>query len=342
MHVDKLKDIEVSGKTVIVRADLDVTDDYTRIETAKETLTYLLDNKAKIIIIGHKGRPDGKYVAQLSLEPLTKVISNIIGQDVKFVGDIVGNDAKNNSERLGESEIILLENLRFDKRESFDPAQDTGAEEFSRQLASLGEVYVNEAFAVSHRVHASIVGIPKLLPHAAGFRFVAELECLSRVIENPERPLVFLISGIKKDKLEMIENIKLSADKVLVAGRLPEFIGEDYHNDKVLVAQLNPDKEDVTLHSIERFEKEIEKAKTIVLAGVIGKYEDEGHRQGTRRIFQAVAKSDAYKVAGGGDTEAALTLLDLTDKFDWISVGGGAMLEYLANQSLPALEALKS
>ena len=218
MNIIKLSDINVTSKKVIVRMDLDVTDDYTRIETAKDTLKYLVDNKAKIIIIGHKGRPEGKIVKDLSLEPLAKVISGIIGSDVKFIA---------NFQDLKDEEIVLLENLRFDARESFDPAQDAGAEEFSKELAALGDIYVNEAFAVSHRAHASIVGIPKLLPHAAGFRFGDEIEHLSRVIENPDRPLVFLISGIKKDKLEMIEAIKKLADKVLVAGRLPDFMAGD-------------------------------------------------------------------------------------------------------------------
>ncbi len=325
INLQKLEDVDVAGKRVIVRMDLDVTDDYTRIETAKDTLKYLVDNKAKIIIIGHKGRPEGKIVKDLSLEPLAKVISGIIGSDVKFIA---------NSQDLKDEEVVLLENLRFDARE------EQNDEGFAKELASLGDFYVNEAFAVSHRAHASIVGIPKLLPHAAGFRFADEIEHLSRVTENPNRPLVFLISGIKKDKLEMIETIKKLADKVLVAGRLPDFMAEDYKDEKVVVAQLNPDKEDVTLRSIENFEDEIKNAKTIVLAGVIGKYEDEGHRLGTQKVFAEVANSGAYKIAGGGDTEAALTMFNLTDKFDWISVGGGAMLEYLAKGTLPGIEAL--
>ncbi|OGM04508.1 hypothetical protein A2715_01190 [Candidatus Woesebacteria bacterium RIFCSPHIGHO2_01_FULL_39_32] len=343
MNFPKLSDLNVSGKKVIVRMDLDVAEDYTRIETAKSTLSYLIEVKSKTIIIGHKGRPAfvetsaGKPEGwkELSLEPLADVIGRVINRKVEFVSDIVGEDAKTHSENLKEGEIILLENLRFDKRE------EENDEEFAKQLASFGEVYVNEAFAVSHRAHASLVGIPKYLPHAAGMRFVQEVEHLSRVIENPERPLVFLISGIKKDKLEMIKNIKNLADKVLVAGRLPKFMDEDYHDEKVLIAQLNPDKEDITMRSIENFEEEIKKAKTIVLAGVIGKYEDEGHRQGTKRVFEAVANSSAYKVAGGGDTEAALTMYNLLNKFDWISVGGGAMLEFLAKGTLPGIEALR-
>lgn len=342
VDLPKIKDLDVSGKKVLIRTDLDVTNDFTRIEAAKNTLDYLIEKKAKIIIIGHKGRPGGEINPSLSLRDLTKPLEEIIGKEFKFIDEIVGQKSSLAVEQLNAGDLLLLENLRFDKRESFDPAWDSGAKEFAEQLASLGEIYVNEAFAVSHRAHASIVGIPKILPHAAGLRFVAELEHLSRVIENPERPLVFLISGIKKDKLEMIENIKSLADKVLVAGRLPDFLDEDYHDEKVLVAQLNPDKEDITLHSVERFEQEIENSKTIVLAGVIGKYEDEGHRQGTKMVFEAVANSNAYKVAGGGDTEAALTMFNLTNKFDWISVGGGAMLEFLAKGTLPGIEALKT
>jgi phosphoglycerate kinase len=110
--------------------------------------------------------------------------------------------------------------------------------------------------------------------------------------------------------------------------------------EKVVVAKLMPDKEDITINSIEKFEEEIAKAKTILVAGPIGKYEEEGHRQGTQRVFTAVANSNAYKVAGGGDTEEALTTCSVRDKFDWVSVGGGAMLEYLAKGTLPGIEAL--
>jgi phosphoglycerate kinase len=132
----------------------------------------------------------------------------------------------------------------------------------------------------------------------------------------------------------------------LVGGRLPEYFGDNglesvrLQNGKLVIGNLNMDKGDITLHTIERFKEEIGRAGTIVLAGVLGKYEDEGHRQGTKEIFEAVANSGAYKVAGGGDTEAALTIFNLTDKFDWISVGGGAMLEFLAKGTLPGIQAL--
>ena len=317
MDIPKVSDLEVSGKKVIIRMDLDVPEgDYTRLEVGAQTLDYLKSKNAQIIIIGHRGRPGGKADESLSLKSFQPFFD--------------------------KWEAKLEENLRF------NPGEEANDPEFAKRLASLGELYINEAFAVSHREHASIVGIPKILPHAAGFRFIEEVENLSKVIENPKRPVVFLVSGIKKDKLEMIERLKKVADKILVGGRLPEYMGDNTvsirsleEQEKVIVANLIMDKEDVTVHSIERFKGEFSKAETIVLAGVLGKYEDEGHRQGTKEIFTAVAESSAFKVAGGGDTEATLTMLNLTSKFDWISVGGGAMLEFLAKGILPGIEALK-
>ncbi len=136
------------------------------------------------------------------------------------------------------------------------------------------------------------------------------------------------------------------ADKVLVGGRLPEYLGFEESirslgpNEKIVTANLVMDKEDITINSIERFEGEIEMAKTIVVAGPMGKYEDEGHRQGTQRVFAKVAAAEAYKVTGGGDSHVVVSLYKLEDKFDWISVGGGAMLEFLAKKTLPGIEAL--
>lgn len=322
MVLPKLSE-EVSGKKVLLRLDLDVGRDTSRVESAKETLVLLAENSAQTIVIGHKGRPWGKEVSELSLEPLAKVIGGLVGQEVTF-----------SPKNPGGEKITLLENLRFDKRE------EENDENFAKELASLADFYVNEAFAVSHRPHASIVGIPKFLPHAAGFRFVREVENLSKVTENPKRPFIVLISGIKEDKVEMAKALAGKADKVLVGGKLPKYFGDINLPEKLMLADLTFDGFDITLNSAGRFKAEIAKAGTIVLAGVLGKYEDEGYRQGTQEVFKAVAESDAFKVAGGGDTEAALSILGLTSKFDWISVGGGAMLEFLLKGTLPGIEAL--
>ncbi len=312
LNLPKLTDLDVTGKRVIVRADLDIKAiDFSdlRLQSLIPTLEFLKNKASKIIIIAHRGRPEGKKDEALSLRDFQKFFEPYNAQ--------------------------VFENLRF------DPHEENNDLDFAKHLASLGECYVNEAFAASHREHASIVSLPKLLPHAAGLRFIEEVENLSKVFEEPTRPVIVIISGVKEDKVEMIKEIKDKVDKVLAAGRLPDYLGEDYKDEKVIVAKLNPDKEDITINSIEIFEKEIISAGTIVLAGVPGKYEDVGHNLGTERVFKAVVNSGSYKIAGGGDTEAALTLLGLKDKFNWISVGGGAMLEFLAKGTLPGLEALK-
>jgi len=306
INLPKITDLDVSGKRVLVRLDLDCEPDPNdlRIKTSEETLNYLKGKNSQIIILAHRGRPGGDRDRDLSLKPFQPIF-----------------------DKWGAR---VEENLRF------DPGEEANDPEFSRRLAGLGDVYVNEAFGNSHRDHASIVGLPKLLPHAAGFHFIVEVENLGKVFGSKA---LFIIGGVKEDKLEYLEGLKKIADKILVGGRLPDY-AEVQGDSKILFANLLPDKEDLTINSIEKFEKEIAKAGTIVLSGPMGKYEDEGHRLGTERIFKAVAASSAFKVAGGGDTESAISLLGLRGQFDWISVGGGAMLEFLAKGSLPGIEAL--
>ena len=311
----KITDIDVTNKKVLLRLDLDTKPDPNdlRVKSSFETLDYLKDKASEIIILAHRDRPDGKFDESLSLKSFQPIF-----------------------DKWGAR---VEENLRFDKREM------EYSEDFAKELASMGDVYINDSFAESHRNAVSIVGIPKYLPHAVGLRFVKEVENLSKVFE-PVRPLVILISGVKKDKLEMIEPLSNLADKVLVGGRLPDFLGDNTisvrsQDGKVIVGNLTMDKEDITVNTIEKFKEEILKAKTIVLAGVLGKYEDEGHSQGTKSVFDAVGDASAiFKIVGGGDSLAAITRYNLTDKFDWISVGGGAMLEYLTKKTLPGIEAL--
>lgn len=314
MNLPKLTELDVSGKKVIVRLDLDTNPDPNdlRIKASKETIDYLRSKNAQIIIIAHKGRPNGKVDETQSLKPFEPLFP---GCEIK-------------------------ENLRF------DPREEANDEEFAREIASWGDVFVNDAFASSHRNHTSIVGVPKFLPHAMGLRFEKEIENLSKVLENPKRPLVFLISGVKEDKLAYISPFEKIADKVLVGGRLPDLLGDKglesvrLQGGKTIVGNLVMDKEDVTLNTIEKFKEIVSTAGTIVLSGPMGRFEDVGHRQGTEGIFKTIAGSNAFKIAGGGDTEKAINLLSLADKFDWISVGGGAMLEFLANKTLPGIEAL--
>lgn len=318
MDLPKLTDLDVSGKRVLLRLDLDCDPNPNdlRIKASQDSLNYLKEKNSQIIILGHRGRPDGKVDESLSLKPFQSIF-----------------------DKWGAK---VEENLRF------DPGEENNDPEFAKKLASLGDCYVNEAFASSHREHASIVGLPKLLPGAVGFRFQKEVENLSKVFDNPKRPLVFIISGLKEDKLQYIKAFENLADKILVGGRLPDFLGDaalesvrsKSEKDKVIIGNLIMDKEDITLNTIEIFEKEVGSSGTVVVSGPLGKYEEEGHRMGTEKVFKAVAGSSAFKVAGGGDTEKIITTLDLSNKFDWISVGGGAMLEFLSKRTLPGIEAL--
>ncbi len=320
MDLPNLADSDIAGKRVLLRLDLDTNPDPNdlRIKASEETLNYLKEKGVQIIVIAHKGRPDGKVDEGLSLKPFQRIFDRWSAE--------------------------VKENLRF------NPGEEANDEAFTKEIASWGDFYVNEAFASSHREHASIVGLPKLLPHAAGFRFEKEVENLSKVFSEPKKPVVFLLSGVKPDKLNYLGGIKNIADKILIGGHLPDYMGDEKlvsvrsrgEDEQVIVGNLTMDKEDITLNTIERFEKEIEKSKTIVVSGPLGKYEDEGHRQGTERVFKAVSASSAFKVAGGGDTEAALALLNLSNGFDWVSVGGGAMLEFLTKETLPGIRALKA
>lgn len=343
IKLPKITEADVADKKVIVRGDLDVgevSESDLRLKSLVPTLRYLLENKAKVVLIGHRGRPEGKVNNEFSLKPVSDVLEKVLNIKINFVYDIAGVEAKEESDKLQAGEIMCLENLRFDSREE---ENNTG---FAKSLSELGEIYVNEAFSVCHREHASIVGIPRYLPHFAGLNLHNEVMNLSKVTEDPERPLVILLSGVKKDKLEMIEPLSKLADKVLVGGRLPDFLGDKglesvrTQDGKIIVGNLTMDKEDITLNTIEKFKEEILKAKTIVLAGVLGKYEDEGHSQGTKSVFEAISFSQAFKIVGGGDSLAAINKYNLSKKFNWISVGGGAMIEFLLRKTLPGIEAL--
>lgn len=315
MNLPKLTDLDLKGKRVVLRLDLDLkqfNENDLRLKASIKTLDYLKENNCQITIIAHRGRPNG--VDENSSLKIFKPFFDRWG-------------------------ARLEENLRFNKgEEENDP-------EFAKKLASLGDVFINDAFASSHRNHASIVGLPNLLPSVFGFRFIEEVETLSKEFE---KPVCVVISGIKEDKKEMAIKLSNIYDKVLVGGRLPEYFGDARlesirsQHTNLIIGNLNQDKEDITLNTIERFKGELLKARTVVLAGALGRYEDEGHTQGTKEIFDFISKLTAFKIAGGGDTEKCLQTYNLTDKFNWVSVGGGAMIEFLINKTLPAIEAVSN
>jgi len=330
MQLPSVRDLSLARKSVLLRTDLDVplkngqVADPTRIEKSLPTIKYLLDQKAKVTIIAHLDRPGGKVVPELSLKPV-----------VDFLNELLP----------GVQDYQLHENLRFEKGEE---ANDLG---FAKKLINKADFYVNDAFAVSHRKHASIVSLPKLLPSAFGINFLHEVEVLGKVKQSPKRPVVVILGGAKEDKLDEVKRLLDWADLILIGGKLPQIlqmknkqISKSMTNDKcrILVANLNKEGKDIDMGSIGRFEEVIMKAGTVVWAGPMGVWEEEQFEKGTREIAQAIIESKAFSIIGGGDTEAALTELGLEKKINFISSGGGAMFEFLATGTLAGIEAIRN
>lgn len=217
----RLEDVNVSGKTVLVRTDLNVpmqgglvTDD-TRIRRLLPTLEYLLSKKARIVLLSHFDRPGGKFVPDMSLAPLVDTLKSIMGRDIKFGVDCVGAAAEDAVAKLGKGEILLLENLRF------HAGEESGNAAFARELASLGDVFVNDAFSASHRAHASITGIPKHLPTVAGRLMEQELDVLSGMFSGAQKPLGAIIGGSKvSTKLDLLGNLIKTVDVLAIGGAM--------------------------------------------------------------------------------------------------------------------------
>jgi len=337
MKLPSVKDLDVAKKKVLLRTNYDVplieqeVADETRIEESLPTIEHLLSQRAKIIIISHFGRPGGKVAPKLSLKPTVDVLEDLLGLD-KEIALVEKIEPKEDF----KSQVVILENLRF------DPGEVACDKDFAQKLASLADFYINDAFAVSHRKHASIVSVPQLLPSAFGLDFLKEIEVLSKIRENPKRPVAIILGGVKKSKIKAAQKLTAWADYILVGGELIEYDGIPEmvdHHQKIL-GSLTKEGEDITMETVKKFKEAIAKAKTIIWSGPMGAYEEKKFERGTKEIAKAVVKSGAYNVIGGGDTEAAFTKFGLVDKVDYISSGGGAMLTFLAEGTLPGIEAI--
>ncbi|MBI4098254.1 MAG: phosphoglycerate kinase, partial [Candidatus Levybacteria bacterium] len=244
--------------------------------------------------------------------------------------------------QVGES-LLILENIRFFKEE------EENNETFSRKLSALGDLYVNDAFASSHRKSASIVGITSFLPSYAGPRLILEAITLSKIIDSPKRPLTIIIGGSKiETKLPLVEKMHHFADYVLVGGEIAEQdkillrIQHDRKKGKkaiLLVADVTPEKDDITQKSLENFIQVIKNSKTVVWNGPMG-FLEKGKTFTTFRIAEEISDKVSYSVVGGGDTLSFLSKKNLLDDFTFVSSGGGAMLEFLSGEKLPGLEVL--
>lgn len=221
MNKKTVRDIDVSGKKVLVRCDFNVPQDKEtgeitdnrRIRAALPTIQYLLDNNAKVILCSHLGRPKGEVNPKYSLKPVAEELSKLLGKEVKLSKDVIGEDSKKLTSEIKEGEIVLLENVRFHKEEEKNDS------EFSKELASFAEAYVNDAFGTSHRAHSSTAGVADYLPAVSGFLIEKELEFLGGALENPKRPFIAILGGAKvSDKIGVIENLLDKVDTLIIGG----------------------------------------------------------------------------------------------------------------------------
>ena len=220
MNKKTVKDIDLKGKKVLVRCDFNVPmdeqrniTDNTRIVAALPTIKYLLDNNCAIILCSHLGRPKGEFKPEFSLKPVAKELSRLLHQDVIMADDVVGEDAKAKATNLQQGQIMLLENVRFHKEETDNEP------EFSKKLASMAEIYVNDAFGSAHRAHASTAGVAAYLPAVSGFLIEKELQFLGGAVTNPQRPFVAILGGAKvSDKIGVIDNLLEKVDTLMIGG----------------------------------------------------------------------------------------------------------------------------
>ena len=386
--------IEISRRRILVRVDFNVpldnklgVADTTRIEQAVPTIRYALEKNAQVVLATHLGRPRGAVVPNLSLRHILTPLEHLIGRPVKLLTGCVGPTVLQTLNRLERGTVALLENLRFHKEE------ENNDRLFAIELASCADIYINDAFGVSHRQHASVAEITKhFKAKGMGFLVQRELNSLSRLLDRPTRPFVVVLGGAKvSDKIGLIRSLLSRVHTIIVGGAMAYTLlaAQGINIGRSLVeiekkkeaalclqeaARLNvnihlpvdhvviphPDfpqlgTAQTTKHvppnhmgvdigpmSIDKFQKAIRGAKTILWNGPMGIFESPPYDFGTRAIADAVASNeDCFSVAGGGDTVAALNLSGLAEKVSHVSTGGGASLEFLEAGTLVAIEALR-
>ena len=342
---------------------------------------YLLEQGAAVILCSHLGRPKGEVKPEFSLKPVAAYLGTLIEAPVSFAEDCVGEKAETAAAALQPGQVLVLENTRFHAGEKKnDP-------EIAKQLASLADLYVNDAFGSAHRAHSSTAGVTDYLPSAAGFLLEKEIKYLGNTIANPERPFVAILGGAKvSDKIGVIENLLDKADQILIGGGMANtfFKAQGYdmadslvEEDAIETAKGLLDKAegklmlpvdvviadafdanaesrtmdvgdvpagwrilDIGPKTVAAFDDVISKAGTVVWNGPMGVFEFDKFAKGTFEIAEALAKSDAISIVGGGDSASAINKSGLADKITHISTGGGASLEMLEGKELPGLAAL--
>ena len=331
-----------------------------RFQTAVKAVKKLLGKNNKVVVISHHGRPKG-FDKKLSLKPLEKLFEHELKKDVIFFKDFNFKKMRMDIKDAKPGTVFLLENLRFLDGETKNSLK------LGKDLASLGDIFINDDFATAHRKNASNFAITKFIPSRMGETFKSEVTNLSRAIKSPMRPFTLIIGGAKMaDKMGVVNNLLPKIDHLLLGGGPantflkasgydiqdsiyePEMVGISKRmlNNKKIVMPVDwiykrTKISDIGKDTSKLYSSIIQLAKLVIWSGPMGVFEDDKFAQGSDRVARAIAKSGAYSIIGGGDTTRVIDKLKLNKKINFISTGGGAMLDFLAGKKMPALEALK-
>ena len=376
-HKKTVRDVDVRGKKVLLRCDFNVplakdgsgtiTDDK-RIRASLPTIQYLLDQGAAVIACSHLGKPKG-VTPELSLKPVAVRLSELLGKPVSMAEDVVGPDAQAKAAALKPGEILLLENTRF------EPGETKNDPELAKKLAAMADLYVSDAFGAVHRAHASTAGVAAYLPAVSGFLIQRELEVLGAAISDPKRPLVAILGGSKvSSKIGVINNLLNIADTIIIGGgmaytfsaaqggkvgdSLLEADWENYANevDTVCADAFAPDAKsqvvkageipdgwqglDIGPETVKLYCDAVKDAGTVIWNGPMGVFEFPAFAKGTEAVAEALSKTGAITIIGGGDSAAAVQQLGYADQMTHISTGGGASLEFMEGKELPGVACL--
>ncbi len=372
LGIKSIRDLQIFGKTVFMRLDFNVplengkvTDD-SRIVEALPTIKFAIDKGARVVIGSHLGRPDGKVDPKFSLEPVAVHLSQLLGIDVTLADDCVGEGIELMVKSLKNGSVMLLENLRFHKgEEENDP-------EFASKLGALCEIYINDAFGTAHRKHASTYGVAaNAQQKGMGLLIEKELKYLDPLVKDPAKPFYAVLGGSKvTDKIKTIESLMRSVQGICIGGAMGHAFWE-VKGIKIPDGAKKPKPEDVEAargilkraeerglkilipldtnlgfdigpKTAEAFSQFLANGKTIFWNGPLGWFEKPEYALGTNEVAKSIAGiKGCVKIVGGGDTVSAIKQSGLADQFDHLSTGGGAVLEFIENGSLPGIEILK-
>ena len=380
-----IQDFDLDGKKVIIRCDFNVPmnngkiEDDTRIVASLRTIKYALRNNAKVILLSHLGKVKTEEdKISNSLYPVAEKLSSYLDKQVLFSPDTRSSKLTEMVYNLKDGDVLLIENTRF---EDIPDEKETNCDEkLSKYWASLGDIFINDAYGTCHRAHASVVGIPKYLPSGVGFLVEKEVQKLDNILKSDTHPFVAILGGKKvDDKISLTQSLLEKCDKLLIGGAMSftflkalgyntgsSIVSDDYvefakeminkYEDKivlpvdfVLETTTKDIKDfsdgdigyDIGYKSIKLFEKEFDSARRVIINGPMGLFEDIKYQNGTKSIFKYLDKNKIKTLIGGGDSAAAVNKLGFDDAFYHVSTGGGATIKYIEKGSLVGIDAIE-